>query len=147
MRFVKASDFDFQDRQIYFGRRIFTDELGEKIVKGSGRLSDGAFFWKGLNEPPVMERHFSELEILDESLPASVEQEAEKLYPYPKGRDREMPYDEHQIADLQREAWVDTCRMYLDTIEKLKAEVESLRKLLPKEYQNILNKHDKTNNP
>lgn len=68
---IRASEFNFKDREIYFGRRTFYDDLLHrvKIVRGSGRLTDGAFFWQGLNEPPVMERHFEELEILCEDQP------------------------------------------------------------------------------
>lgn len=136
MRWIKAKDFKFQDRQVYFGRRTFTDELGEKIVKGSGSFSDGAFFWKGLNEPPVGEKYYHELEILDESTPASAVEEAEKLYPY-------HSFLRHDTTDKLRQAHITCAGMYTDTIEKLKAENAELRKQL----QNIKEEHDFKNKP
>lgn len=122
MRFVKATDFNFQDRKIYFGRRTFYDKDLQrlKIVMGSGRLTDGAFFWQGLNEPPVMERHFDELEILDESLPAFIEQEAETLYPFPEGNENGVYDDLKNIREWCRSAHITCARQYMDTIERLK---------------------------
>lgn len=69
-------------------------------------------------------------EWLDESLPASIEDEAEKLYPYADKNVTLSTVTYNSIMDVQRETHITCARQYMDTIEKLRAENSKLRKAL-----------------
>lgn len=64
---------------------------------------------------------------LDESPPASIEQEAARMYPLEdtaeKGEAGYM-FTRNEITDIERQAHIRCAGMYTDTIDKLKAEVE-----------------------
>jgi hypothetical protein len=134
MKWKKATEFNFLEREIYFGRRTFyNDMLGrDSVVKGSGSVSDGAFWWKGLNEPPVMERRYNELEILDEtpdeSLPTDeqLQEMAEREYPWKQIDPGEPEFDRRQLTDAQCTAWVAGASQYAGRVRELEAAHEKI---------------------
>jgi hypothetical protein len=140
MKWKKATEFNFLEREIYFGRRTFyNDMLGrDSVVKGSGSVSDGAFWWKGLNEPPVMERRYNELEILDEtpdeSLPTDEQLQAEAERRYPKevviGEPNNDAFTFNQIADIQRACFLQGASQYAGRVRDAEAENAKLTSLL-----------------
>lgn len=75
-----------------------------------------------------------QIEWLDESLPADIEQEAEKLYPnkYKNGEGgaKGSHYMDFEIAEIKRSAHITCARQYMDTIERLKAKIVSLEEEL-----------------
>lgn len=83
----------------------------------------------------VSEKH--KFEWLDESIPADIEQEAERLYPnkYKNGEGgaKGSHYMDFEIAEIKRSAHITAARMYMDTIERLTRENEKMRKTLEAE--------------
>lgn len=100
--------------------RLSDNEGGKKIITIVS-LSQLVYSYRKVDKPEF-------LEILDESISASAEQEAEKLYPYDDTLDNTNAQRvDQELTDMQRSAHINAARMYTDTIERLKAENQGLK--------------------
>lgn len=81
----------------------------------------------------ILQRDMNDVEWLDESTPASLEQEAERLYPHPQ----ETYVSPDGVTKMysndnkcKAEGYITAARQYMGEIEKLRAENAGLRKAL-----------------
>lgn len=65
---VKASAFEFSDRQYYHAEYKDVSQLsGPYTWMGTGNLRHGAFWWSNAGHPPISEKNLDKLLVLDES--------------------------------------------------------------------------------
>lgn len=86
---------------------------------------------------------WSALEWLDESIPASAEEEAARLTPTEDDLKKHGIDNIHHFIDGMKSGYITCAGMYTDTIDKLKAENAQLKKQL----QDIKDEHDFRNKP